>query len=164
VTDSLDSVPMRFPRAATAALFLATLAACTTNPFLAGYSGERFPAVTAATVVKEDPAAGTATKIGSSKFVSTSQHDRIDDEARDAALAVGADMVRWDVRQLSRAEWVESDPVYQRRASGRGQFASYIPIPGTSERWQYAATFWRAVSAPPEPPAPQPPAATSARP
>ena len=50
MTDSLDSVPMRFPRAATAALFPAALAACTTNPFLAGYSGERFPAVTAATV------------------------------------------------------------------------------------------------------------------
>lgn len=157
---------MRLPRAATAALLLPALAACTTNPFLAGYSGERFPATAAATVVADDPAAGTATKIGSSRFVSTSRHDRIDDEARDAAQAVGADIVRWDVKQLSRAEWVESDPVYQRRASGRGQFASYIPIPGSSERWQYEAAFWRGtVTAPPvATPAAAAPAPTSARP
>lgn len=135
-------------------LLLSGLAACTANPFLAGYSGERFPAVGDVVVVSEDPAAGTATKIGSSTFVATSQHERVDNEAEDAARAVGANMVRWEVRQLSRAEWVESDPVYQRRASGRGQFASYIPIPGTSQRWQYAATFWRAVSAPPATPAP----------
>jgi hypothetical protein len=39
------------------------------------------------------------------------------------------------------------DPVYQRRAEGRGNFGTYAPIPGQRESWQYTARFWRANAA-----------------
>ena len=144
-----------------ALLPLATLllSACGTNPFLAGYGGERLAPVAAASVVAADPAPGAARQIGTSRFIASAQHAQLDDQALEAARAVGADLVRWQVRQLTREEWVESDPVYERRASGRGQFASYIPIPGTRERWEYSARFWTSVTVPAAAPAGAPAAA-----
>jgi predicted small secreted protein len=124
------------------------LAACNTNPFLAGYGGERLAPVAAASVVAEDPAPDAARQLGRSRFIASARHADLDAEALEAARAVGADLVRWQARQLTREEWVESDPVYERRASGRGQFASYIPIPGTRDRWEYSARFWSTVTAP----------------
>lgn len=123
------------------------LAGCTANPFLAGYKGERLAPVAEARVVQDAPAAGSATELGMSVFQATNGTHFGDAEAIEAARSVGADLVKWDVKQLDREEWVESDPVYERRASGRGQFASYIPIPGSRERWGFSARFWRSVTA-----------------
>ena len=106
-----------------------------------------------ARVVQEAPAAGAATELGSSRFQASNGTHFGDAEAVDAAKGVGADLVKWEVRQLTREEWVENDPVYERRASGRGQFASYIPIPGTRERWSYSARFWRSITDSPGTPA-----------
>ena len=147
---------LAFRRAPLAALLLPFLAACTSNPFLAGYSGERLAPVAAASVVAEAPAEGTARQIGTSVFQSSSGHGAADAEATAAACAVGADLVRWSVKQLNREEWIESDPVYERRASGRGQFGSYYPVPGSRERWRYSATFWRSVTSPGPSPGPAP--------
>ena len=139
-------------------LALPFLAGCVTNPFLAGYKGERLEPVPAARVVTEEPAPGTAREIGTSGFQSTSGRTADESEAIEAARAVGADLVQWNAKQLTREEWVESDPVYERRASGRGQFASYYPIPGTRERWRYAARFWRSITSGEQAPVPVPPA------
>jgi hypothetical protein len=139
---------------------LACVAGCTANPFLAGYRGERMAPVAEARVVQEAPAAGAATELGSSRFQASNGTHFGDAEAVDAARDVGADLVKWEVKQLTREEWVENDPVYERRASGRGQFASYVPIPGTRERWSYSARFWRSITA--SPGAPGVPAAPKA--
>jgi hypothetical protein len=144
-------------RASCLAVALPFLAGCVTNPFLAGYTGERLDPVPAARVVTEEPAPGTAREIGKSGFQSTSGRTADESEAVEAARAVGADLVQWNAKQLTREEWVESDPVYERRASGRGQFGSYYPIPGTRERWRYTARFWRSVTSTAPGPAPDSP-------
>jgi hypothetical protein len=138
-------------RASCLAFALPFLAGCVTNPFLAGYKGERLGPVPVARVIAEEPAPGTAREIGKSGFQSTSGRTADEAEAIEAARTVGADLVQWSAKQLTREEWVESDPVYERRASGRGQFASYYPIPGTRERWRYTARFWRSVTSAPDP-------------
>jgi len=129
--------------------FLACVAGCTANPFLAGYKGERMAPVAEARVVQEAPAADAATELGRSTFQATNGTHFGDAEAIEAAKDVGADLVKWEVKQLDREQWVENDPVYERRASGRGQFASYIPIPGSRERWAFTARYWRSVTASP---------------
>lgn len=126
---------------------LACVAGCTANPFLAGYKGERMAPVAEARVVQEAPAADAATELGRSTFQATNGTHFGDAEAIEAAKDVGADLVKWEVKQLDREQWVENDPVYERRASGRGQFASYIPIPGSRERWGFTARFWRSITA-----------------
>ncbi len=145
------------------------LSGCQMNPFLVGYAGERLEPVKAATVVQEPPAASDARELGSSQFTASTGDAEVGDQATAAACAVGADLVQWKVMPMTREEWVESDPVYERRASGRGQFGSYIPIPGSRERWKYSARFWRSVtsaSAPAEAAkaAPEQPPAAPARP
>ena len=125
---------------------LALLAGCQMNPFLVGYAGERLEPVKAATVVQEPPAASDARELGSSQFTASTGDAEVGDQATAAACVVGADLVQWKVTPMAREEWVESDPVYERRASGRGQFGSYIPIPGSRERWKYSARFWRSVT------------------
>lgn len=133
---------------------IALLGGCQVNPFLAGYTGERLEPVKAATVVQEPPAAGTARELGVGQFTASTGDAEVAEQATEAACAVGADLVLWKVSPMTREEWVESDPVYERRAAGRGQFASYVPIPGTRERWKYSARFWRSVTstqAPAEP-------------
>lgn len=126
----------------------ALLGGCQTNPFLVGYAGERLEPVKAATVVQEPPTADAAQELGSSQFTASTGDAEVGEQATAAACAVGADIVLWKVTPMTREEWVESDPVYERRASGRGQFASYVPIPGTRERWKYSARFWRSVTSP----------------
>lgn len=133
-------------RSAVAAAGVALLTGCQTNPFLVGYAGERLEPVKAATVVQEPPAASDARELGSSQFTASTGDAEVGDQATAAACAVGADLVQWKVTPMAREEWVESDPVYERRASGRGQFGSYIPIPGSRERWKYSARFWRSVT------------------
>lgn len=143
------------------ALLPALLAGCgAVNPFLANYRGERLDPVPAASVVATPPADGTARQIGTSRFLLTSPHQE-DGDAMAAACAVGADRVMWGCRNLGTEEWIETDPVYERRASGRGQFASYIPLPGSRARWECTATFWRGLSAgSPQDPGQVPPSAT----
>lgn len=116
------------------------------NPFLANYRGDRLEPVPSAVVVAAPPAEGTARQLGTSRFLLTAPHQE-DGDATAAACAVGADRVMWGCRSLGTEEWVETDPVYERRASGRGQFASYIPLPGSRQHWECTATFWRSVSA-----------------
>ncbi len=147
----------------------ALLAGCQMNPFLVGYAGERLEPVKAATVVQEPPAASAARELGSSQFTASTGDAEVGDQATAAACAVGADIVQWKVTPMTREEWVENDPVYERRASGRGQFASYVPIPGTRERWKYSARFWRSVTSAPAPAEaakvpPEQPSAAPARP
>lgn len=126
------------------------LGACGTNPFLENYAGERMPSVAAATVVSEPPPVDTVRQLGGSTFQSSNGQTG-DAQATAAAMQVGADLVMWSRQPLDREQWVENDPVYERRASGRGQFSSYIPLPGSRERWTYAATFWRSLNVPAAP-------------
>lgn len=142
---------------------IALLGGCQVNPFLAGYTGERLEPVKAATVVQEPPAAGTARELGVGQFTASTGDAEVAEQATEAACAVGADLVLWKVSPMTREEWVESDPVYERRASGRGQFASYIPLPGSREHWECKATFWRSFSAD-QAPAPSPGSTPSATP
>lgn len=117
------------------------------NPFIMNYRGDRLTPVLEAQVVQDAPAEGTATEIGSSTFLA-SVPQAGDAEAIEAAREVGAGMVKWSCVNASKIESTELDPVYQRRAEGRGNFGTYAPIPGQRESWQYTARFWRANSAP----------------
>ena len=122
------------------------LAGCQMNPFIESYRGEKLAPVPAARIVTEPPAAGTAREIGSCKF-SASMIRTPDESALDAARAVGADLVMWNRGEMTEQDWIENDPVYQRRASGRGDFASYIPIPGSRDGYKYTARFWQSITA-----------------
>lgn len=122
------------------------LAGCQMNPFIESYRGEKLAPVLAARIVTEPPAAGTAREIGSCKF-SASMIRTPDESALDAARAVGADLVMWNRGEMTEQDWIENDPVYQRRASGRGDFASYMPIPGSRDGYKYTARFWQSITA-----------------
>jgi hypothetical protein len=122
------------------------LAGCQMNPFIESYRGEKLAPVPAARIVTEPPAAGTAREIGSCKF-SASMIRTPDESALDAARAVGADLVMRNRGEMTEQDWIENDPVYQRRASGRGDFASYIPIPGSRDGYKYTARFWQSITA-----------------
>jgi hypothetical protein len=113
------------------------------NPFIMNYRGDRLTPVLEAQVVQDAPAEGTATEIGSSTFLA-SVPQAGDAEAIEAAREVGAGMVKWSCVNAGKIESTELDPVYQRRAEGRGNFGTYAPIPGQRESWQYTARFWRA--------------------
>ena len=131
----------------------AFLAGCTVNPFIMNYRGDRMTPVLEAQVVQDAPAEGTATEIGSSTFLA-SVPQAGDAEAIEAAREVGAGMVKWSCVNAGKIESTELDPVYQRRAEGRGNFGTYAPIPGQRESWQYTARFWRANSVPATAPTP----------
>ena len=131
----------------------AFLAGCTVNPFIMNYRGDRMTPVLEAQVVQDAPAEGTATEIGSSTFLA-SVPQAGDAEAIEAAREVGAGMVKWSCVNAGKIESTELDPVYQRRAEGRGNFGTYAPIPGQRESWQYTARFWRANSVPAAAPTP----------
>ena len=122
------------------------LAGCQTNPFIESYRGEKLAPVPAARIVTEPPAAGTARELGSCRF-SASMIRTPDEDALDAARAVGADLVMWSRGEMTQQDWIENDPVYQRRASGRGEFASYIPVPGSRDGYRYTARFWQSITA-----------------
>jgi hypothetical protein len=122
------------------------LAGCTMNPFIMNYRGDRMTPVLEAQVVQDAPAEGTATEIGSSTFL-VSVPKAGDAEAIEAAREVGAGMVKWSCVNAGKIQSPELDPVYQRRAEGRGNFGTYAPIPGQRESWQYTARFWRANAA-----------------
>lgn len=129
---------------------LLLLGACTApNAFLENYVGERMPPVASASVVADQPPAD-AKEIGTASFQSRAG-GLGDAQATAAAMQVGADLVQWKREFLAREDWVENDPVYERRAAGQGQFSSYIPIPGSRERWTYTARFWRSPAAVPAP-------------
>jgi hypothetical protein len=124
-------------------LVSAFLAGCTMNPFIMNYRGDRMTPVLEAQVVQDAPAEGTATEIGSSTFLA-SVPKAGDTEAIEAAREVGAGMVKWSCVNAGKIQSTELDPVYQRRAEGRGNFGTYAPLPGQRESWQYTARFWRA--------------------
>jgi hypothetical protein len=56
---------------------------------------------------------------------------------------VGADLVMVSKSEATTEDWARNDDVYRRRASGQGQFSSYVPLPGSRERWKFTARFWR---------------------
>ncbi|MFM8732806.1 MAG: hypothetical protein ACKOGJ_09905 [Phycisphaerales bacterium] len=116
--------------------------ACTVNPFLTNYAGRREAAVEGPRVVTAPPAAGTATELGTSEFLSSSESDGTA-EALAAAADVGADLVMVTKAEATVEDWAARDDVYRRRASGQGQFSSYVPLPGSRERWKFTARFWR---------------------
>jgi len=122
------------------------LAGCQMNPFIESYRGEKLAPVPAARIVMEPPAEGTAREIGTSTFAASVIRTP-DESALDAARAVGADLVMWSRGEMTQQDWIENDPVYQRRASGRGDFASYIPIPGSRDGYKYTARFWQSITA-----------------
>ncbi|MFM9146359.1 MAG: hypothetical protein ACKORL_13635 [Phycisphaerales bacterium] len=116
--------------------------ACTVNPFLTNYAGRREAAVEGPRVVTTPPAEGTATELGTSEFLSSSESDGTA-EALAAAADVGADLVMVTKAEATVEDWAARDDVYRRRASGQGQFSSYVPLPGSRERWKFTARFWR---------------------
>lgn len=115
---------------------------CSVNPFVANYAGRREAAVESPRLVTEAPAEGTAVELGNSVFLSSSDSDGTA-EAIEAARAVGADLVTVSKAEATAQDWAERDDVYRRRASGQGQFSSYVPLPGSRERWKFTARFWR---------------------
>jgi hypothetical protein len=115
---------------------------CSVNPFVANYAGRREAAIESPRLVTEIPAEGTAVELGTSVFLSSSDSDGAA-EAIEAARAVGADLVMVSKAEASAQDWAERDDVYRRRASGQGQFSSYVPLPGSRERWKFTARFWR---------------------
>jgi hypothetical protein len=132
------------PRVLVPVIILAALASggCSVNPFVANYAGRREAAVESPRVVTEAPAEGTAVELGNSVFLSSSDSDGTA-EAIEAARAVGADLVMVSRAEATAQDWAERDDVYRRRASGQGQFSSYMPLPGSRERWKFTARFWR---------------------
>ena len=116
--------------------------ACTVNPFLTNYAGRREAAVEGPRLVTAPPAEGTATELGTSEFLSSSESDGTA-EALAAAADVGADLVMVTKSEATLEDWAARDDVYRRRASGQGQFSSYVPLPGSRERWKFTARFWR---------------------
>jgi len=132
------------PRVLVPVIILAALASggCSVNPFVANYAGRREAAVESPRVVSEAPAEGTAVELGNSVFLSSSDSDGTA-EAIEAARAVGADLVMVSKAEATAQDWAERDDVYRRRASGQGQFSSYVPLPGSRERWKFTARFWR---------------------
>ena len=116
--------------------------ACTVNPFLTNYAGRREAAVEGPRLVTASPAEGTATELGTSEFLSSSESDGTA-EALAAAADVGADLVMVTKSEATLEDWAARDDVYRRRASGQGQFSSYVPLPGSRERWKFTARFWR---------------------
>ncbi|MFM9170554.1 MAG: hypothetical protein ACKOTD_10670 [Phycisphaerales bacterium] len=126
--------------ACSACAMLAT--ACTVNPFLTNYAGRREAAVEGPRLVTAPPAEGTATELGTSTFLSSSESDGTSG-ALAAAADVGADLVMVTKAEATVEDWAARDDVYRRRASGQGQFSSYVPLPGSRERWKVTARFWR---------------------
>ena len=116
--------------------------ACTVNPFLTNYAGRREAAVEGPRLVTAPPVEGTATELGTSEFLSSSESDGTA-EALAAAADVGADLVMVTKSEATLEDWAARDDVYRRRASGQGQFSSYVPLPGSRERWKFTARFWR---------------------
>ena len=116
--------------------------ACTVNPFLTNYAGRREAAVEGPRLVTAPPDEGTATELGTSEFLSSSESDGTA-EALAAAADVGADLVTVTKSEATLEDWAARDDVYRRRASGQGQFSSYVPLPGSRERWKFTARFWR---------------------
>ena len=133
-------------RAVLLPLFAALIACagCAVNPFLTSYSGRREPTVESPRVVTAPPAGGTCLELGTSEFLSSSESD-VTADALAAAAAVGADLVMVTKVEASSEDWAARDDVYRRRASGQGQFSSYVPLPGSRERWKLTARFWRTV-------------------
>jgi len=133
------------PRPSTVRLTLVALlasAGCTVNPFLTNYAGRREAAVEGPRLVTAPPAEGTVTELGTSEFLSSSESDGTA-EALAAAADVGADVVMVTKSEATLEDWAARDDVYRRRASGQGQFSSYVPLPGSRERWKFTARFWR---------------------
>ena len=124
------------------AAVLLACAGCAVNPFLVNYAGRRDAAVESPRIVTEPPAEGTALELGNSEFLSSSDSDGTS-EALSAARELGADMVMVTKVEATMQDWSERDDVYRRRASGQGQFSSYVPLPGSRERWKFTARFWR---------------------
>ncbi len=131
---------------AAAAVSLAALAGCATNPFALHYRGERLAAVAEARIVTEAPAEGTARELGSSTFLANSDA-RADEQAVAAAREVGADLVMVTRAGVDPEEWSREDPVYRRRAMGQGNFTTYTPLPGQRQGLRFTARFWRSLAA-----------------
>jgi len=126
--------------ACVASAVLAT--SCAVNPFVTNYAGRREAAVGTPRLVTAPPAEGTAEELGNSEFLSSSESDGTS-EALAAAAEIGADLVMVSKSEATTEDWAKRDDVYRRRASGQGQFSSYMPLPGSRERWKFTARFWR---------------------
>ena len=130
------------PPFALLAIVLLACTGCALNPFLVNYAGRREAAVESPRIVTEPPAEGTALELGNSAFLSSSESDGTA-EALAAAGELGADLAMVTKAEATMKDWAEHDDVYRRRASGQGQFSSYVPLPGSRERWKFTARFWR---------------------
>lgn len=108
------------------------------NPFIANYSGERWPPVSSASVVMQPPSPQSARWIGHADFTTTQVVG--DADAIAAAKQVGADLVEWSDRDLGQTlEWT-SVPVYMNAWSGQMVSA---PVPVMREQYRYSARFFR---------------------
>ncbi|MFM8785707.1 MAG: hypothetical protein ACKOFI_11330 [Phycisphaerales bacterium] len=116
--------------------------ACTVNPFLTNYAGRREAAVEGPRLVTAPPAEGTATELGTSEFLSSSESDGTA-EALAAAADVGADAVMVTKSEATLEDWAARDDVYRRRPARPGPFWYEVPLPGSRERWKFTARFWR---------------------
>ena len=160
------------PRPA-ALLTLSALAGCTgVNQFDSSFVGERWPPVASAAVVGDTPPDAQARIIGESTFNTTNQFLG-DDDARAAARAHGADLVRWERAWEGTATRLEVMPVYQSGIQNRGTFSSYVFVPASKSMWRYFARYYRShalggtfdgyVGLPAKVPAPIPAAPTAAQ-
>lgn len=119
------------------ALALLPLAACT-NPFLASYEGEKWPAVTAVELLDKPPSPETARWIGHSNFDS---FDTLTDaQAIAAARQVGADLVEWKDESLGEKVRWSSSPVLTNQWDGNMFNA---PMANRQQEFRYEARFFR---------------------
>lgn len=134
------------PRTLTVTAIVLLQAACSdVNQFDSSFVGERWPGVASAQVVADAPADAQARIIGESTFNTTNQFLG-DDDARAAARAHGADLVRWERAWEGTATRLEVMPVYQSGIQNRGTFASYVFVPANKSMWRYFARYYRSTS------------------
>ena len=128
---------------ATVLLIPTALSGCAgVNQFDSSFVGERWPPVASAAVVADAPPDARARIIGESTFNTTNQFLG-DDDARAAARAHGADLVRWERAWEGTATRLEAMPVYQSGIQNRGTFSTYVFVPASKSMWRYFARYYR---------------------
>jgi hypothetical protein len=131
-------IPHRLATLALAAISLGLLGC---NPLIANDSGERWPPVSAASVVVQAPTPQSVRWIGHADFTTTGVVG--DADAIAAARQVGADLVERSDRDLGQTlEWT-SVPVHMNAWSG--QMAN-APVPVMREQCRCSARFFRSNS------------------
>ena len=120
------------------------------NPFLTHYEGSKFPRTTSAKRVMDSPDLNSMDLIGTSTFATGTAPGNND--AVEAADAVGADQVQWDRSYQGSSTTLELKPIFGPYTSGttwaEGGAMVEVERPVTEKWYRYHARFYRTKSAP----------------